>query len=82
MRNWQAGVTGKLRFPESKVGQPASAVPYFARMSDGHDTLHGSPGPALFVTTHWSVVLAAGLDESAVAGHALEQLCRTYWYPL
>lgn len=51
-------------------------------MSDGHDTLHRSPGPGLFVTTHWSVVLAAGLDESAVAGHALEQLCRTYWYPL
>ncbi len=51
-------------------------------MSDGHDPLHRSPGPALFVTTHWSVVLAAGLNESDVAGHALEQLCRTYWYPL
>jgi len=34
-----------------------------------------------FATTHWSVVLAAGGNspESAVA---LEQLCRTYWYPL
>lgn len=38
--------------------------------------------PGLFVTTHWSVVLAAGLDESSVARNALEQLCRTYWYPL
>jgi len=36
----------------------------------------------LFVTTHWSVVLAAGQDESSIARHALEQLCRTYWYPL
>jgi RNA polymerase sigma factor (sigma-70 family) len=38
--------------------------------------------PGLFVTTHWSVVLAAGVDESSVARNALEQLCRTYWYPL
>src|SRR5436190_4778279 len=38
--------------------------------------------PGLFVTTHWSVVLAAGQDESSIARHALEQLCRAYWYPL
>ena len=36
----------------------------------------------LFTTTHWSVVLAAGLSESPQAAQALEQLCRTYWYPL
>jgi len=35
-----------------------------------------------FATTHWSVVLEAGREESAQAGEALEQLCRTYWYPL
>ncbi len=35
-----------------------------------------------FVTTHWSVVMAAGRGHSAEAGEALEQLCRTYWYPL
>jgi RNA polymerase sigma factor (sigma-70 family) len=35
-----------------------------------------------FVTTHWSVVMAAGKDHSAQAADALEQLCRTYWYPL
>src|SRR5262249_54069774 len=33
-------------------------------------------------TTHWSVVLAAGLDDSPKAAQALEHLCRTYWYPL
>ncbi len=35
-----------------------------------------------FATTHWSVVMAAGKDHSAQAADALEQLCRTYWYPL
>jgi DNA-directed RNA polymerase specialized sigma24 family protein len=43
-----------------------------------------SPGmpPALFATTHWSVVLAAGQGDSPQAAEALERLCRTYWYPL
>ncbi len=36
----------------------------------------------IFVTTHWSVVLAAGQSADAQASAALEQLCRTYWYPL
>lgn len=35
-----------------------------------------------FTTTHWSVVLAAGGVPSPQADSALEQLCRTYWYPL
>src|SRR6476619_2713551 len=35
-----------------------------------------------FNTTHWSVVLAAGEVASANAHAALEQLCRTYWFPL
>ncbi len=38
--------------------------------------------PASFVTTHWSVVLAAGNSASPRASDALEQLCRVYWYPL
>lgn len=37
---------------------------------------------AAFVTTHWSVVLAAGNSASPRAADALEQLCRVYWYPL
>jgi len=37
---------------------------------------------AVFATTHWSVVLAAGQSTDAQASAALEQLCRTYWYPL
>ena len=38
-------------------------------------------GAAAFVTTRWSVVLAAQ-GESATADEALEKLCRTYWWPL
>src|SRR5438552_19059712 len=38
--------------------------------------------PGVFATTHWSVVVAAGLDESAPARTALETLCRAYWYPI
>jgi RNA polymerase sigma-70 factor (ECF subfamily) len=37
---------------------------------------------AVFATTRWSLVLAAGLSSSAESGQALAQLCRTYWYPL
>ena len=36
----------------------------------------------VFVTTRWSMVLAAGLSSSLVSEHALSQLCRAYWYPL
>jgi hypothetical protein len=39
------------------------------------------PEPWLFVTTHWSVVLAAGQGDSR-ADDALAHLCQTYWYPL
>jgi RNA polymerase sigma-70 factor (ECF subfamily) len=35
-----------------------------------------------FTTTHWSVILLAGGAASNAADAALEQLCRTYWYPL
>lgn len=35
-----------------------------------------------FVTTHWSVVLSAGAKDSPQWSAALEELCRSYWYPL
>jgi RNA polymerase sigma-70 factor (ECF subfamily) len=37
---------------------------------------------ASFVTTHWSLVLAAGKGASADAQDAMATLCQTYWYPL
>jgi len=35
-----------------------------------------------FVTTHWSVVLAARDSSAPAAMKAWEELCRSYWYPL
>ncbi len=42
----------------------------------------GTVGQPLFATTHWSIVLAAANEENSEAAAALENLCRTYWYPL
>lgn len=36
----------------------------------------------IFATTHWTVVLAAGQRHTPQSDHALEELCRTYWFPL
>ena len=42
------------------------------------------PGQRQFATTHWSLVGAAkpGEVSQSRAREALEELCRTYWYPL
>lgn len=40
-----------------------------------------APQP-LFVTTRWSVVLAARDKASPTAAGALETICRVYWYPI
>jgi len=39
-------------------------------------------GARVFATTRWTVVLQAGGPTSEGSAWALEQLCRTYWYPL
>ncbi len=42
-----------------------------------------TPRPDHWVgSTHWSAVLAAGQPGSRRAAAAIEELCRTYWYPL
>lgn len=50
--------------------------------SDESATQVAPPGGSLFVTTRWSVVLAARDPGGPEAGRALETLCGTYWYPL
>src|SRR6476646_9594555 len=35
-----------------------------------------------FLTTHWSVVLAAADRSTPSAANAMEKLCFSYWYPL
>jgi DNA-directed RNA polymerase specialized sigma24 family protein len=49
--------------------------------SESEGLAQTSPQP-LFVTTHWSVVLAAKNKASPDCSQALETLCQTYWYPL
>ncbi len=50
-------------------------------MSDSSPNADSSQ-PQWFVTTHWSVVMAAGRGDSTRARAALEKLCKNYWYPL
>ncbi len=49
-------------------------------------TERDSKDPALpedrFLTTHWSLVIAAGRRQSPQSDGALASLCSTYWYPL
>jgi RNA polymerase sigma factor (sigma-70 family) len=40
------------------------------------------PQRPVFVTTRWSVVLAAAQNDGPHVRIALEKLCQTYWYPL
>ncbi len=40
------------------------------------------PAADAFATTHWSMVLRAGDQQSDGSAAALEKLCRAYWYPL
>jgi RNA polymerase sigma-70 factor (ECF subfamily) len=51
-------------------------------MTTGASRERAEARDGVFATTHWSVVLAAGQQESPQAADALEKLCRTYWYPL
>src|SRR5512136_1915939 len=46
------------------------------------DSPQSAAEPSLFLTTHWSVVLAARDKSSPESAAALELLCRAYWYPL
>jgi RNA polymerase sigma-70 factor (ECF subfamily) len=47
------------------------------------DSTHATGPPrGYFATTRWTVVLAAGSRSTPNADVALEELCRTYWYPL
>jgi RNA polymerase sigma-70 factor (ECF subfamily) len=47
-----------------------------------HFTPASSAPGDIFATTHWTVVLAAGQRHTPQSDGALEELCRTYWFPL
>jgi RNA polymerase sigma-70 factor (ECF subfamily) len=43
---------------------------------------HSSTSGDLFLTTRWTVILQAGRSHTPQSDDALQELCRTYWYPL
>ncbi len=51
-------------------------------MTSERASQHSSAPGDIFATTHWTVVLAAGRRATPQSAHALEELCRTYWFPL
>jgi RNA polymerase sigma factor (sigma-70 family) len=51
-------------------------------MQDADPAQQAGQGARVFATTRWTVVLRAGGPTSDGSTAALEQLCKTYWYPL
>ena len=62
--------------PNSASSFPAATMPAREPASPA------GQGGRVFATTRWSVVLQAGGPTSTGSAAALEQLCRTYWFPL
>jgi RNA polymerase sigma factor (sigma-70 family) len=51
-------------------------------LPSSHSPPDGTTPGDIFATTHWTVVLAAGKRSTPQSDRALEELCRTYWFPL
>jgi len=51
-------------------------------LTSEHSTPASTASGDIFATTHWTVVLAAGNRSTPQSDLALEELCRTYWFPL
>jgi RNA polymerase sigma factor (sigma-70 family) len=51
-------------------------------LTSENSSQNGSARGDIFATTHWTVVLAAGRSSTPQSAHALEELCRAYWFPL
>jgi RNA polymerase sigma-70 factor (ECF subfamily) len=51
-------------------------------LTSEHSTPASTAPGDVFATTHWTVVLAAGRRHTPQSDGALEELCRTYWFPL
>jgi RNA polymerase sigma factor (sigma-70 family) len=52
------------------------------KMTSGHSKSSSGAPRDCFVTTRWSLVLAARQRPSPESAAALEAVCRAYWYPL
>jgi len=62
--------------------EPALAIKQTSDLTSLDSTHSGGPPRGYFAKTRWTVVLAAGRRATPQAEMALEELCRTYWYPL
>jgi RNA polymerase sigma-70 factor (ECF subfamily) len=51
-------------------------------LTSEHTTPASSAPGDIFATTHWTAVLAAGRKRTPHSDAALEELCKTYWFPL
>ena len=51
-------------------------------MTDEHSSESSHAPGDIFATTHWTVVLAAGKRHTPQSDKALQELCKTYWFPL
>lgn len=69
------GIPGQTRVTVGETRQGLKPEPFQGPAGSGS-------GAQRFVTTHWSVVLAASQPQAAGHHDALERLCRTYWYPV
>jgi len=85
-RNAHSGPTGVLLMSSDS----SAAAALRSRSSGGYDLLMTSQGPGpghepgarRFASTQWSIVLAAGGNDTTRSAEALAALCRRYWYPL
>jgi RNA polymerase sigma factor (sigma-70 family) len=68
--------------PDSPITALMSTAPHTASASPDSGARQDDRRRPAFVTTHWSVVLAARDPNSPQSAQALEELCRAYWYPL
>jgi RNA polymerase sigma factor (sigma-70 family) len=59
-----------------------SALPYSSASPISVDSAAMKPRPPAFMTTRWSVVVAAGTGGTPDGREALSKLCQSYWYPL
>lgn len=51
-------------------------------LTSGQSQSSGSAPRDVFATTQWTVVLEAGHRHTPQSDRALEELCRSYWFPL
>jgi DNA-directed RNA polymerase specialized sigma24 family protein len=81
-QGYRTGQLSRLPAPFLRACKSRLARYHGVMRNGGHRAEGADTQAAWFATTHWSVVLSASQSTDPQASEALEQLCRTYWYPL